>query len=89
MADPFAAYPAHLAQGPATKAFAIVPSDTVELPITPRALYIGTGGNLTLTLMGDSAAVLFKNVVSGAILDFRVKLVWAGGTVASDIVGIY
>lgn len=70
-------------------AFAITPSDASQLDTATRSIYVGTGGNITCTLVGDSAPVTFLNVVGGTILPIRLQNVLATGTTASDIVGLY
>lgn len=73
---------------PAGSSFAINPDDSASLPVISKALYIGTGGDLTVQLAHDSSDRLFKNVSSGAILDLRASHVRATGTTAADIVGL-
>ena len=73
---------------PARDAFAIQPSDSGALAVLPRALYVGTGGALTLRCVDGQADVVFKNVGSGQILDLRVSHVRATGTTAADLVGL-
>lgn len=73
---------------PASQAFAIVPGDAVISPV-PRALYVGTAGNITLRAVDSGVDVLFKNVPAGAILDVQALYVRSGaGTTAADIVGL-
>ena len=67
----------------------------------PCALYIGTGGDLLVTVVGgddspnyDQGATLFKNIPTGTFMPVMVSYVWSGFggttlTTASDIVGIY
>ena len=73
---------------PASVCFAIVPSDALELPEVTKALYVGTGGQVTLVPTDNSDPVTFVNVPSGAILDVRVAQVRATGTDAADLVGL-
>lgn len=73
---------------PARTAFAIVPSDSLELAVLPRALYIGTGGNLTLRLVDDVQDVVLRNLSAGQIVDVRARYVRATGTTAGDLVGL-
>ncbi len=70
---------------PASDAFPVTPSDTAI--IAARALYVGTGGNVTLTTV-QGVDVLFANVPDGTILPVRVKRVKATLTAASNIVGL-
>lgn len=73
---------------PASSCFAVVPSNTAELPKATKALYIGTGGNVVLRPLNGDEDVTFANVPSGGILDVRASAVRAAGTTASDIVGL-
>ncbi|MFF2449377.1 hypothetical protein ACFVSW_20245 [Neobacillus sp. NPDC058068] len=71
----------------AVKAVAIVPSDTVDIPVT-AGLYVGTGGDIKMT-MSDGSVVTRKNVAGGVTHPWSIKRIWAGGTTASDMVGDY
>lgn len=73
---------------PARDATAIIPSDSIALTIVPRALYVGTGGNLVVRCIDSTADATFRNVGSGQILDLRVSHVRATGTTAADIVAL-
>jgi hypothetical protein len=74
---------------PARRALAIVPSDSDALPDIPKALYVGTGGNIIMRGAGGAADQLWKNVQDGSILPFRVQFVRATGTTASDLLALY
>ena len=75
---------------PCSNFSAVTPNDGVQLTISPKALYIGTGGDLTVSsLMEKDVPVTFKNVPSGAIIDVRVSRIYATGTTAADIVAMY
>lgn len=74
--------------GAASSAFAVTPHDVNELASIPRALFVGTGGNITLRMADDSADVLLKNVAAGAVLDLQARFVRATGTTAADIVAL-
>lgn len=66
---------------------AVTPNDSTVIE-PPKAVYIGTGGNLTVT--NDAGAhVLFKNVANGQILDIRPTRIRATGTTAADLVLLY
>ncbi|QFT75973.1 hypothetical protein [Erythrobacter sp. THAF29] len=73
---------------PARDCFPVAASDTADLPQATKAIYIGTGGDITLRTVAGEQDVVFRNVVSGSILDVRVKAIRATGTDASDIVGL-
>ncbi|AYJ86959.1 hypothetical protein D3Y57_14705 [Sphingomonas paeninsulae] len=68
--------------------FAILPHDTNELATIPKAIYVGTGGNITLRGVDGAADVVLKNVGNGQILDIRARYVRVTGTTAADIVGL-
>lgn len=77
---------------PWTIADAVTPHDDNDLPYHSRGIYIGTGGDIAVTMSGqtDNTAAgkrIFKNVPDGTLLPFFIRRVWATGTVgASDIV---
>jgi hypothetical protein len=73
---------------PSTRCFAITPDDSEELREAPKALYIGTGGDLVVRPLGGDEDIVFRNTISGCILDVRVRAVRASGTSAQDIVGL-
>lgn len=73
---------------PASRCFAIAPSDIAELPEVTKAIYVGTAGDVVLRALDAASDVSFKNVPAGAILDVRVRAIKATGTTASDIVGL-
>lgn len=87
MADPFSSL-ADNSTAPSREPFAVVPSDTVALPTLPKALYVGTGGNVTLRGAGAGSDVVFRNVAPGQVLDVRALFVRATGTTAADIVAL-
>jgi hypothetical protein len=74
---------------PATRAVAVVPHDVNALTDIPKALYVGTGGNVTMRGVGGTADSVWKNVPDGAVLPFRAQYVRATGTTAADILALY
>lgn len=74
---------------PATRAGAVVPHDTNPLPDIPKALFVGTGGHVTLRGSGGGGDVVFRNLADGTILPVRALFVRAAGTTAADIVALY
>lgn len=72
---------------PATDGFPIIPNDTLNLVETTRAIYVGGGGAITLTLLSGTQLV-FANIPSGTMLPVRAVLIKATGTDASDLVGL-
>lgn len=73
---------------PSTGFGAVTPSDAASLPQLPRALYVGTGGDLTVR-SANGVSVLFASVSAGSILPIRPDKVMATGTTASNIVALY
>lgn len=73
---------------PARQAFAITPHDSNEVDPLPKAIYVGTGGNLVGRAVGSTTDVTFKNLSSGQILDVRLQYIRATGTTAADLVGL-
>lgn len=84
--DPFASHQADLT-AVATHAVDVVPSDTVDLAVIPRALWLGTGGDLRVTMKGGEV-VTFKNS-EPTWFDIRVTRIWATGTTAADLVAVW
>lgn len=87
MADRYA-YNADTVTAPARDAYAITPHATNEVDPLPKAIFVGTGGDITLRAVGSSADVVLKNVQDGQIIDIRAQYIRATGTTATDIVGL-
>lgn len=88
MSDPFSGL-VDAVSAPATRGVAVAPHDTNALADVPKALFVGTGGDVVMRGMNDTADVTFKNLASGSVLPFRAKFVRATGTTASAIVALY
>jgi len=88
MADQFFAY-GDSVSAPATRAVAVVPNDVDALADIPKALFVGTGGTVTMRGSGGGPDQLWKNVPDGAVLPFRAQYVRATGTSAADILALY
>jgi hypothetical protein len=73
---------------PSAAPFAVMPSDSTELQAIPKALYVGTGGDVAVRGVRGDADVLFRNVPAGSVLDVRARFVRATGTTAADIVAL-
>jgi hypothetical protein len=81
--------PAFVAEdAPARKLVAIAPSDTTDLTVPARSLYIGTAGNVEVIAIDDTAPQIFTAVPAGTILPVTVKRVRAAGTSATGIIGL-
>ncbi len=68
----------------ANEAFAVTPSDSTVIAFT--YLYVGTGGDVTVTTV-HGETVTYKNVYSGGYVWVRGTQVKSTGTNAADIVG--
>lgn len=73
---------------PARNCFSIVPHDTVELTFLPKAIYVGSTGDIVARAVDSSSDVTFRNVAAGSILDVRLIAIRATGTTASDLLGL-
>lgn len=72
---------------PAKSPYPVVPSDTAELPVIPKGLYVGTGGDVTLQGVADGAVdVTYRNLPDASYIAVRTRFVRATGTTATDIV---
>ena len=85
--DRFDAYLSNL-DSPAVNAVAVTPSDSVDLAIASRALYIGVSGDVRVDMQGGGAAVTFVGVPVG-ILPIRASRVYATSTTATNIVSLF
>ena len=74
---------------PATRALVVSPHDTNALSDIPKALYVGTAGNITMRGVNGAADQLWKNVPAGTVLPFRAQYVRATGTTAADLLALY
>jgi hypothetical protein len=73
---------------PANSAYSITPSDSAELGIYTRGIYVGTSGDLAV-MMVSGDIVTFASLSAGVIHPIRVKMVYSTGTTATDIIGVY
>jgi hypothetical protein len=78
-----------LSQSAATNAVAITPSDTSDLPHATRALYVGGSGTLTVMFNGTDTIVTYPAVSAGSSLPISVRRVYAAGTSATGLVGMW
>jgi hypothetical protein len=51
-------------------------------------LYVGTGGDLTITTIGGQTVTLV-NIADGSYVPIQVKKVWATGTTANNLIALY
>jgi type 1 fimbria pilin len=88
MADKFATV-ADVPSAPSTYALVVTPSDDTPLTDIPKAIYVGSGGNIAMRGVAGAADQLWKNVPSGIVLPFRAQYVRATGTTAGDMLALY
>ncbi|WP_456388099.1 spike base protein, RCAP_Rcc01079 family [Profundibacter sp.] len=86
MVDDFSSYMNGLT-APATDAAALIPSDTVALVSVTRAVFVGSAGDLRVTMLSGDVVVL-SNVAAGMVYPLRVSHVMATGTTAGGLVGL-
>jgi hypothetical protein len=73
---------------PFRKQYAVTPSDTDELPVVSRQLYIAVGGTISCVAVDDTDAVTLT-VPDNFTLVGRIRKVNVTGTTASGIVAQY
>lgn len=72
----------------ARRAAAVTLSDSTVLEAT-RALYIGTGGDLKVTMV-EGGDVTFTNLAPGSILPIQVTKCWLTGSVTvAGVLALY
>lgn len=72
---------------PGDGGFDITPSDTEDLAVPARGLYVGTTGDVTVDMInGDT--LTFVSLTGGIVHPIRVRRVYSTGTDATDIIGI-
>lgn len=86
MADTFESFAAAL-DSPARNAAAVTPGATA-LTNVARALYVGTSGDVEVTMKGGGD-VVFNSVPAGFVLPVVVTHVLSGSTTASNIVALW
>ncbi len=87
MANTFSSHSSGL-ESPGEHAFAVTPSDSVDLTYVTRGIYVGATGTLKVTMLGGEA-VTFTGLAAGVIHPIRASRIWATGTSATTILAIY
>lgn len=87
MTDTFSKHSRSLTSPP-EEAAAIVPDDAYPLGHVSRAIFVGTGGDLRVRML-KGGVVTLANVPGGAFLPLRVSQVYATGTSATHLVGLW
>ncbi|WP_136443999.1 spike base protein, RCAP_Rcc01079 family [Pacificoceanicola onchidii] len=86
MSDYFSKYSRSITSPP-FGGYAISPDDATDLSTVTRALNVGIAGAVRATLLDGSVVTL--NLAAGTVFPMRATRVWATGTTAGDIVGLY
>lgn len=71
---------------PSLNPYAVVPSDSEPLPIIPKGIFVGTGGNVVLRGVGSSADVTYRNLPNGSYIAVRAEFVRLTGTTAQHLI---
>tara|TARA_R110000787_G_scaffold99975_1_gene204778 strand:- start:186 stop:446 length:261 start_codon:yes stop_codon:yes gene_type:complete len=74
------------ATAPASDAFAVTPSDSVDLAFIARSLFIGVAG--TVSVITKEGTTVSFTLPAGFILPLEVSRVRATGTTATGIVAL-
>ena len=72
---------------PFNKFTAVTPSNTVDLPVVPEAIWIGAAGAVVV-VQQDGTAVTIAAVPAGGILPISPRRINATGTTATSIVAL-
>jgi len=74
-------------QSPPDRAAAITPSDSTDLAAATRAINVSDPGYVKVTTVGGDTVTLY--VAGGVTFPIRALRVWATGTTATEIVGLW
>ena len=82
MTDPYEFYPKSV-MDPWTRHYTVTPSDSADLPVRPRCLYVNAEG--TVALRDETGTDVTYNVTVGQKIEGRVVRVLSTGTTATVI----
>ena len=71
---------------PASDAANVTPSDTTDLPVKPRAIYVNGAGDMAVVMNG---ATVTLTVPAGTLLPIRPVRILETGTTATGIVALW
>lgn len=76
---------------PADNVAAITPNNSTDLSALTRGIYVGVSGDLKVDLYdGETVTtVTFTGLASGVIHPIRAQRVYATGTTATSILGVF
>jgi hypothetical protein len=72
--------------GPSHAPYSVSPSDGTELPIIPKGIYVGSGGDVTLRGIDGTADVTYRNLPDASYIAVRAQFIRATGTTASNLI---
>lgn len=75
-------------ESPADNVISITPNDGVDLSKVIRGLHVNVGGTVRGILNGDSVTQDFT-VNAGALYPYRFKRIFATGTTATGLLGVF
>lgn len=70
---------------PARRIAAVTPSDTTDLPVIPKGLWVVAPGTLSVIAADDTAAVSLGTVPAATVVLVRARRVMATGTTATVV----
>jgi len=73
---------------PAENAAVIAPNDDNDLPVVTRAMLIGGAGDIRVTMVGGQTLTI-EGLNSGQLLPIRATKVFATGTTATKLTGLW
>lgn len=71
---------------PSRRPYAVIPHDSDALPLVPKGLYVGMGGDVTLRGVDAKSDVTYRNLPDASYIAVRASHVRATGTTASDLI---
>lgn len=72
----------------ASNAFSVTPNDGTDLATPTRGIYVGASGDLKVDMRGVGT-VTFVGLAAGMIHPICARRVYATGTTATGILGVY
>jgi len=72
------------AWAPANEGGAVTPSDTVDLPVLTRGIYVGGAGDVVVVFKNDATAT-FTAVPAGTLLPVAARRINSTGTTATNL----
>lgn len=74
---------------PGESAYAVTPSNSVDLAFPTRGIYVGATGDVRVNMVTTGTAIDFLSLAAGVLHPLRVSRIYASGTTATGIVAVY